>query len=87
MTMKRFAEAVRNNEPRYYVHVTTSRSLTRAFKCNKSAFTYGPYLLLSNAKRKARRLRKDRVLVLDLDSGESTDLGPSYSKVYIRTML
>lgn len=87
MTLKRYAEAVRNNEPRHYVEATTSRFLTRAFDCKQVTLTYGPYLLEKNAKRRARQLRKDRVLVLDIATDKTIDLGPSFRTVSIRTEL
>jgi hypothetical protein len=87
MTLARYAEAVKNNEPRYYVEATTSRSLTRAFSCKKTTLMYGPYIIERNAKRKARSLRKDRVLVMDIATDEVIDLGPSFREVSIRTEL
>ena len=87
MTLARFAEAVRNNEPRYYVHCEPTRRLKYAYGNKSIKCMYGPYIIAKNARRRAKALRKDRVLLTYIPTEETTDLGPSYRKVYIRTEL
>lgn len=45
--------------------------------------TWGPYKRLKTAKRKATKLRKNRVTVVDRANGEPKDCGPSFVNVKI----
>ena len=86
MTLKRYKEAVKNGEPRYYLTATTSKSFARTFGVRQVTLTYGPYLRASTVKRKAAKMRKDRTLYAERN-GTVVDAGPAYAKVEWREVV
>jgi hypothetical protein len=86
MTKQRYYQAYKNNEPRYYLSMKTSRSFAKAFSVEQRVLNSGPFLSLSRLKRKVASLRKERAMIVD-SNGNAKDCGPKYAWVKWRKEL